>query len=163
MRIEGGCREECRPEDTRNEGNPFPEVGCRPRGDEAADENGNRRGSKHPGDSYPHVLSSVLSRLTSQAVRIGWILSTGAALGVVAAGWIALFLSAGLAMGSGTNTAIAIALALAGTAALLGLLVGSLGLLRARAWIGQTASVLLVGVSAVLGLVAFVFVFSLHW
>ena len=62
VRIEGGCREECRPEDTRNEGNPFPEVGRRPRGDEAADENGNRRGSKRPGGSYPHVLSSVLSR-----------------------------------------------------------------------------------------------------
>lgn len=96
-------------------------------------------------------------------MRIGWILSTSAALGVVAAGWIALFLSAGLAMGSGTNTAIAIPLALAGTAALVGLLVGSLGLLRARAWIGQTASVLVVGVSAVLGLVALVFVFSVHW
>ena len=96
-------------------------------------------------------------------MRIDWILSTGAALGVIAAGWIALFLSAGLAMGSGTNTAIAVPLAVAGTAALVGLLVGSLGLLRARAWIGQTASVLLVAVSAVLGLVAFVFAFSLHW
>jgi hypothetical protein len=62
MHIEGGGREECRPEDTRNEGNPSPEIRCRPRGDEAADENGNRRGSKHPGGSYPHVLSSVLSR-----------------------------------------------------------------------------------------------------
>jgi hypothetical protein len=66
-------------------------------------------------------------------------------------------------MGSGTNTAIAIPLAVVGTAALVGLLVGSLGLLRARAWIGPTASVLAVGLSAVLGLVALVFVFSLRW
>jgi hypothetical protein len=80
------------------------------------------------------------------------------------AGWLPLFLSAGLAMGDAGDSKIAVALALAGAAALLGLMFGSLGLRDSRSaptiQIGSALGLLL---SVALALVVLVFALSFHW
>jgi hypothetical protein len=93
----------------------------------------------------------------------GLIALPATALGVGAAGWIPLVLSAGLAMGSATDTQIAIPLGLAGIAALIGISLGCMGLVRGRFGGIQAASMLAIGLSGILGIVALVFALSFHW
>jgi hypothetical protein len=78
-------------------------------------------------------------------------------------GWLPLVLSAGLAMGSATDEQIAVPLGLAGLAALLGLLSGSLALVKERHVAVEITAAVGVTTSAVLGVVALVFALSFHW
>jgi hypothetical protein len=83
------------------------------------------------------------------------------AAGVI--GWVPLVLSAGLAMGSGSHRQIALALGLAGLAAVLGLSLGGLGLLRGKHAAIEFGATLAVAISGALAVVALVFAFSFHW
>jgi hypothetical protein len=90
------------------------------------------------------------------------VLSTLAiAVGVI--GWVPLVVSAGLAMVSAPDRKIAIALGLAGIAAVLGLSLGGLGLLRGKHVAIEFGAALAVAISGLLAVVALVFAFSFHW
>jgi hypothetical protein len=86
-------------------------------------------------------------------------------------GWLPLFLSAGLAMGSAKDTAIAVPLAIAGAAALIGSIFGTLALrsilrlhhTKPSAFVLGLSSILGLLVSLVLGIVALVFALSFRW
>jgi hypothetical protein len=83
------------------------------------------------------------------------------AVGVI--GWVPLVLSAGLAMGSAPDRQIAIALGLAGLAAVLGLSLGGLGLLRGKHVTIEIGAALAIAISGLLAVVALVFAFSFRW
>ena len=85
------------------------------------------------------------------------------ALAVGIIGWVPLTLSAGLAMGKGSKGQIAIAVALAGLAAVLGLLLGTVGLLRGKHVAIDIAAAVGVAISGLLAVVAMVFALSFHW
>jgi hypothetical protein len=89
--------------------------------------------------------------------------SVAAALAVSVLGWLALVLSAGLAMGSASDADIATALAVAGAAALSGIALAGLALLKGRRAAVQVPALLGVAANGVLGVVALVFAFSFHW
>jgi len=72
-------------------------------------------------------------------------------------------LSAGLAMGSATDGQIAVPLGLAGLAALLGLLSGSVALVKERHVAVEVTAAVGVTASLVLGVVVLVFALSFHW
>jgi len=89
--------------------------------------------------------------------------SVAAALAVSVLGWLALVLSAGLAMGSASDADIATALAMAGAAALSGIALAGLALLKGRRAAVQVPALIGVAANGVLGVVALVFASSFHW
>jgi hypothetical protein len=85
------------------------------------------------------------------------------AIGVGLIGWVPLALSAGLAMGNAPDGQIAIALGLAGLAALFGLSLGGLGLVRGKHVAVDIAAALALVISGLLAVVAIVFALSFQW
>src|SRR5689334_5633666 len=97
----------------------------------------------------------------SKPTSFGALSVASVAAGVL--GWLPLVLSAGLAMGSATDEQIAVPLALAGGAAVLGLVLGVLALVKERHVAVEITAAVGVAASAVLGVVALVFALSFHW
>jgi hypothetical protein len=86
-----------------------------------------------------------------------------AAIGAAVIGWVPLSLSAGLAMGDAPDVQIALALAFAGLAAMIGLSLGVLGLVRGRHVAIDIAAAIACVASGVLALVVIVFALSIRW
>src|SRR6266566_265871 len=82
-------------------------------------------------------------------------------VGVV--GWVPLTLSAGLAMGNAPDGQIALALLLAGLAAVLGLALGGLALVRSKHVAIEITAALAVVISGPLAVVAIVFALGFRW
>ena len=78
-------------------------------------------------------------------------------------GWVSLTLSAGLAMENAPDGQIAIALGLAGLAAVLGLTLGGLALVRSKHVAIDITATLAVVISGLLAVVAIVFALSFRW
>jgi hypothetical protein len=108
-------------------------------------------------------VPNVCSVEASQSRRVLFGTLSLASVVVGAAGWVALVLSAALAMGTAAHSTVALVLGLAGLAACAGLSLGVLALLRGRHVAIEFTAVVGVGISALLGIVPLVFALSFHW